>query len=167
MEEGYMGLAPGLEHDYGDGSGKGYGVGNGDGSGYGSGYGHGYGNGYGLGDGYGDGGGYGHGYGDGSGDGCGNEIVLPQDAAWTAYHYIVRRKGKYITRSGKEVGIGEVLCEPDIMMCRQGLHASLSREDAKEYRPERSVLTRVKVWGRMILCRDKLVATHRQIVGEC
>jgi len=49
-------------------------------------------------------------------------------------------------------------------MCERGLHASLSPEDAKEYAPSPAVLTRVHVWGRVIVGQDKLVATDRQII---
>jgi len=61
--------------------------------------------------------------------------------------------------------VGDVLKEPEIVLCKRGLHASLSRIDAAHYRPSGSVLTKVLVWGRIIVDKDKLVATHRKIVA--
>jgi len=90
---------------------------------------------------------------------------LPVDSPWEAYHYI-RRKGKgFVLRSGMSTRIGDVLEEPKIALCERGLHASLSQGDAAKYRPNGSVLTKVLVWGRIIVDRDKLVATHRKIVA--
>ena len=59
---------------------------------------------------------------------------------------------------------GEVLSEPKIKMCERGLHASFTPTDAKIYAPTNSVLTKVLVWGKMIVGKDKLVATHRKII---
>ena len=160
----------------GDGYGYGYGYGSGDGYGYGDGDGYGYGDGDGSGDGYGygygDGNGYGYGDGDGSGDGYDygdgdGEFKIKKQYAWLAYHYIKKSSnGNYILRSQKQVKKGEVLTEKRIKICEYGLHASLSPEEARSYAPYGSVLTKVKIWGRIICQKDKLVATHRQIVDE-
>ena len=66
-------------------------------------------------------------------------------------------------RNGQEVKLGEELHEDEIKLCSKGLHASLVKEDAEQYAPGGSVLTKVKVWGRIKIQRDKLVATDRQI----
>jgi hypothetical protein len=60
----------------------------------------------------------------------------------------------------------EPLHEPEIALCEKGLHASFTIEDAKKYAPVNSVLTEVKVWGRIIIDKDKMVATDRMIVRE-
>ena len=160
---------------YGRGSGRGSGSGYGDGDGYGSGYGYGDGDGDGYGDGYGSGygDGYGYGRGDGSGDGSGygdgsNHILdIPRTSAWTAYHYVNKHNGLYRLRGGRLTSLGEEVHEPDIELCRCGLHASLSPVDARNYRPVReAVLTRVLVWGQVQVAQDKLVATNRVIVEE-
>ena len=171
-------------YGYGDGcSGFGYGC-SGDGYGYGDGcFGDGDGYGYGC-YGYGDGcsgygygcSGLGYGYGDGCsgfgygcsgyGDGCGDmEIILDYQSAWSAYHYIAKNGDSMILRNGKTATVGEKLHEDKIKMCQTGLHASLARKDAATYRPSISVLTRVKVWGKIRIQRDKLVATDRQIIA--
>ena len=142
-------------------SGSGYGDGYGPGSGYGYGCGSGYG--YGCSSGYGRSSGYGDGYGDGCG--CGYEIELPQKAAWSAYHYIVRKGEKFVMRNGRTIEVGQVIREEKIKMCYYGLHAGLTKGDARKYRPVGSVLTRVLVWGKIRLQEDKIVATHRKIVG--
>ena len=148
-------------------------LGDGYGSGYGSGYGDGYGYGYGSGSGsgYGSGYGYGYGYGSGYGDGFGygygkQEVVLAKEDAWVAWHYIKKTNNGYKLRNGQVVKMGEVVEEPEIKMCERGLHASLNAEDAIQYAPAFSVLTKVKVWGRIEVQKDKLVATHRMIEGE-
>ena len=152
-----------MELTYGDG--YGYGYGSGDGYGYGSGYGDG--DGYGYGDGSGYGYGYGSGYGDGDGSGYGDgEFELSKDGAWEAYHYILKQKGKYVLRSGEIVKKEQELHEDEIELCEYGLHASLCPEDAKQYAPKGSVLTKVKIWGMIKIQRDKLVATDRMIVEE-
>ena len=162
------GYGYGSGYGYGDGSGDGYGDGYGSGSGSGSGYGSGYGYGDGSGDGSGDGYGYGYGsgYGDGYGDGDGSVFIVSKKHAWKAYHYIARKdKETFITRSGQEITIGTKLHEKKISMCQRGLHASLSHKDARKYAPRNSVLTEVLVWGRIQLRSDKLVATHRKLIG--
>jgi len=134
-----------------DGSGSGYGYGSGDGSGSGDGYGDGYGYGYGY--------GYGQEY-----------IILGRQDAWTAYHYVRRNAaGQLLLRTERVTAIGEHLHEDEIALCEYGLHASLSPEDARKYRPSACdvVLTKVKVWGRIIIDKDKLVATDRQIIAIC
>jgi len=114
---------------------------------------------------------YGYGY-DGGGDGSGygyshddGELVVPKSAAWRAYHYIKPDGDAFIMRNGVRTAIGSVAHENSLKMCRMGLHASLSKTDAKKYAPEGSVCTRVLVWGRVIVAQDKLVATYRQLVG--
>ena len=151
---------------YGDSSGYGYGDSSGSGYGDGDGYGHVYG--YGYGDGHGSGYGSGYGYGDSSGYGSGyGEIEIKKKHSWLAYHYIKKSpNGTYVLRSGKHVARGETITEPRIKMCEHGLHASLLWKDARTYAPYDSVLTKVKVWGRIICHKDKLVATNRQIIEE-
>jgi len=171
--------------DYGDGSGDGSGYGYGS-SGYGGGYGYdgsGYGGGYGsygyssgddgYGYGYGDGSGYygygsGYGGGDGSGYGYGDgseTLEVPETTGWICYHYIqIAEKGRFRSRTGKNVVLGQHLHEDEIEMCHRGLHASLDPGDAKAYSPENGVLTKVLVWGRIHLGKDKLVATDRKII---
>jgi hypothetical protein len=158
----------------GYGSGSGYGYGSGYGSGYRSGFGSGSGSGYGDGSGFGSGSGSGDGYGYGSGDGYGygsgdgyGEIVLDKLSAWQAYHYCRQRNNDLVLRNKQLVKVGEELHEADIQMCERGLHASLSPGDAKQYAPPKSVLTKVLVWGRIIVDRDKLVATHRKVIEIC
>ena len=143
---------------------------NGSGYGYGDSYGDGYGDG--SGSGYGDSAGYGSGYGHSSGSGYGHgsgsgEIEIKKKHSWLAYHYIKKSpNGTYVLRSGKHVARGETITEPRIKMCEHGLHASLLWKDARTYAPYDSVLTKVKVWGRIICHKDKLVATNRQIIEE-
>jgi len=141
--------------NYGNGNGSGYGSGSGDGDGNGSGYGSGYG--------YGNG--YGNGYGDGDGYGDGSILELSEAAAWSAYHYLATTGARMQLRSGATVAIGEHLHEDIISLCRCGLHASLSRHDAAKYQPAGSILTQVRVWGRVIVGHDKLVATDRKIIA--
>ena len=109
----------------------------------------------------------GDGYGcSGYGSGCGYmEIILDYQSAWSAYHYIAKNGDSMILRNGKTATVGEKLHEDKIKMCQTGLHASLARKDAATYRPSISVLTRVKVWGKIRIQRDKLVATDRQIIA--
>ena len=151
MGDWYLGLGDGYGHGYG----IDYGSGDGDGSGIG--YGIGYGYGYGGGDGYGYGDGDGYGYGDGY------IIELTEDYAFRAFHYIVKSDNGFRLRNGKTCRIGEVLQEPEISMCKRGLHASFTAKEAKAYAPPNSVLTEVRVWGSIKICNDKLVATHRVI----
>jgi len=156
MEETNMGLnnsGSGYGYGSGDGDGYGYGSGSGDNSGYGSGYGYGYGSG--------DGDGYGYGDGSGSGSGYGVTMVIPESVAWMAYHYIDK---SLMMRNRQTIKVGEKIHEDKIIMCSCGLHASLCPLDAQQYRPPDSVLTKVKVWGRVIVGRDKLVATDRMII---
>jgi hypothetical protein len=155
MQENSYGSGYGSGFGYGSGYGSGYGYGSGSGSGYGSGYGDGSGSGYGDGD------GSGYGYGDGYG-----EIEIPKESAWECYHFIRRSVvvDDFILRTGAPINIGDHLHEDGIELCKRGLHASLSARDAKKYAPPESVLTKVKVWGRIIVDKDKLVATDRQIV---
>jgi hypothetical protein len=132
------------------------------GSGYGDGYGYGSGYGDGSGDGYGDGYGSGDGYGDGD-----TVLFIPQKHAWPAYHYIKKSKGKrFLLRDGRNIRLNQVASEPKIKMCEYGLHAGLTKRDAGQYAPAHSVLTKVLVWGKVIVGRDKLVATHRKIIEE-
>lgn len=150
-----------------NGNGCGYGYGNGDGSGYGCGYGDGNGYGYGYGDGSGYGYGYGYGNGSGSGDGYGYgygyEVILPEKSAFECFHFCKVSDGKLILRDGSTSDINEVLrCQDAIVMCSSGYHASFTREDAVKYRPCNSKLTQVKVWGNVIIARDKLVAEYRK-----
>jgi len=93
------------------------------------------------------------------------EIILVYQSAWSAYHYIAKNGDSMILRNGKTATVGEKLHEDKIKMCQTGLHASLARKDAATYRPSISVLTRVKVWGKIRIQRDKLVATDRQIIA--
>ena len=110
--------------------------------------------------------GYGDGYGYGSGSG---KVTLSRKNAWTAYHYICQsetREGKYRMKGGKIVAAGDPVHEDKIELCQRGLHASLSELDARQFRPQDAVLTRVLVWGDIIVGKDKLVATDRMIVEE-
>lgn len=95
----------------------------------------------------------------------GVEVFLDQSSALSAYHYIKRQGDHFITRTGTPVKVGDILHEPEIKLCKRGLHASFSPHDAEEYAPPGSVLTEVKVWGRVIIGRKKLVCTQRQIIG--
>ena len=101
------------------------------------------------------------GYGDGYGSGYGYKLNLSKDDAWDAYHYIANG---LIMRNGQSVKVGEHIHEDEIIMCQSGLHASLDKGDAMRYAPLNAVLTKVKVWGKMIIDKDKLVATDRMIV---
>ena len=83
-----------------------------------------------------------------------------------AYHYIRKIGEHYVMRNGQHVLLGEVITEPEIKMCEHGLHASFSVGDAKKYAPAQGILTRVEVWGKILIEKDKLVATHRRIVEE-
>ena len=114
----------------------------------------------GIGSGSGDGDGSGYGYGDGY------EIVLSQDAAFKMFHFIRKHGNDYQLRNGKTCKVGECLHEPEIAMCDKGLHASFSIADAERYTPSGSVLTKVAIWGRVIIGNDKVVATDRMIVCE-
>jgi len=168
----------GYNEDYGDGYGDGYGYGGSDMAGDGSGYSymcrceHGEGSGCGKGCGFNDGSGSGasNSYGDSYADGCGSGVmsaktlIIPKSHAWDVYHYVRVCDGKYILRNNREVNVGEELYEPSIKMCVCGLHASLSPEDAAKYAPPNSALTKVKVWGKLRVGVDKLVATNRKIV---
>jgi len=96
--------------------------------------------------------GYGSGYG---------YVQIRKTSAWIAYHYI--RKG-LLLRNGMKTAVGEHLHEKKIQMCEYGLHASFSQSDAAKYKPNDAVLTKVLVWGRIEVGKDKLVATDRQII---
>jgi hypothetical protein len=135
--------------------GYGYGSGNGNGSGYGFGYGCGYGYGSGNGDGYGDGSGYGY------------ELKIPASNPWNCYHYIFHKDGKFTMRNHQQITIGQELHEENIRMCECGLHASITPKDAENYKPYSSVLTKVQIWGRVIVGKDKLVATDRKLIEIC
>ena len=155
--------------DEGDGLGTGYAYGRG--YAYGAGYGNSdYGYAYGDGSGYGCNG-SGNGYYDGSGYGYGYDyqFKIPYTKAWTAYHYIKKGgRGKFIILSGKAIKINEKIYEKKIKMCKYGLHACLSPGDANHYHfnEKEYVLTKVKVWGDIIVGVDKLVATNRMIIEE-
>ena len=114
----------------------------------------GYGSGYGY--------GYGYGYGDGYGDGI--ALQIPRESAWIAYHYIVSHRQRLLLRSGEYVEVGDNIHEDRIEMCQMGLHASLCPADAVKYKPSNSVLTKVLIWGKVVVAKDKLVATDRRIV---
>ena len=86
--------------------------------------------------------------------------------AWKAYHYIRKDKEGFIMRNGSRIQAGEELHENQIELCKCGLHAGLSRENAREYAPPDSVLTEVLVWGEIVISNDKLVATDRMLVRE-
>ena len=92
--------------------------------------------------------------------------MLPKKSAWKAFHYIYKNLGIYYLRNGAKVKKSECLHEDNIKMCEYGLHASLCKKDAAEYRPCSAVLTEVLIWGRIIIGRDKLVATDRKIIRE-
>jgi hypothetical protein len=64
----------------------------------------------------------------------------------------------------ENVCIGQKLHSDEIILCQQGLHASLSIRDAQTYAPDNPVLTKVKLWGEIIFDRDKLVATDREVI---
>jgi len=157
---------------YGTGAGYGYGDGYGyvSGSGYGDGYGDGYGYGYVSGAGYGDGSGSGYGYGDGYGAGSGYgsddgyEILVGYNNCIEAWHYIKKDGRRLVMRNGQEVELNEQLYENNIKLCACGFHSSIKESEAKEYAPNGSVLTKVKVWGRVIYGEDKLVSTNREII---
>jgi len=174
---------------YSDGSGYGYGDGYGytddSGSGYGfggvrysysnGGYGSGYAyeNNYGSGGYYGSGCGSGYGEGDtdgsGSGYGFGYQFKIPYAKAWTAYHCIKKTgQGEFLMINGKTVKINQKIYEKEIRMCEYGLHACLSPRDASSYNfnEKEYVLTKVKVWGDIIVGVNKLVATNRMIIEE-
>ena len=71
------------------------------------------------------------------------------------------------TRTWQLVGkveVGQILHCDKIKLCRFGLHASFTEEDAKTYAPREHLLTRVAVWGRIIVDSDKLVATDREVI---
>jgi len=90
--------------------------------------------------------------------------VIPQDSAWTAYHYLRHHGSTLLLRDGREVQPGEVLHEDEVILCQCGLHAGLSPECARTYAPSDAVLTKVKVWGKIVVGWDKLAAEYRQIV---
>ena len=69
-------------------------------------------------------------------------------------------------RDGRTVSIGEHIHCDRIEMCEAGLHASFTPHDAKKYSPGNAVLTRVAIWGRIKLQKDKLVATDRRLLEE-
>jgi len=163
-------------YGYGCGYGSGYGISSGDGSGesyvasrndgYGAGCVEGYGCGCGVGYGYGYSNGEGYGYRSGPPGSTefAKTLIIPEPYAWDAYHCVRIRDGKYVLRDGRKVRVGEELYEPNIKLCVRGLHASLSPKDAVRYAPPNSVLTKVKVWGKVQVDKDKLVATNRKIV---
>jgi hypothetical protein len=102
-----------------------------------------------------------HGYGYGYGDG----ITLPENCGIQAFHFVARRGDRMVTRDGRAVQVGDTLHEPELEMCKRGLHASLCRADAQKYMPDHAaVCTRVLVWGRVVFSTDKLVANYRKIV---
>ena len=105
------------------------------------------------------------GVGDGDGYGYGDiQLSVDKGNAWICYHYIKRIGDGLLLRNGKTIRVGDALHEEDIAMCSRGLHASLCPADAKAYAPSSSVLTQVAVWGRIIVEKDKLVATDRQVL---
>jgi hypothetical protein len=167
-------------HGYSSGYGEGYSSGDGRGDGHDFDCGNGYGQSHGGDSGYGYdcGNGYGHGCGDGicygygysSGDGHSYDrcvvFDIPADRPWDAFHFIQQdRDGFLRLRTGCRVEIGEPLHEDSIRMCEYGLHASLSAKMAANYKGTGAILTRVHVWGRVIVGDDKLVATDRKIVA--
>ena len=50
-----------------------------------------------------------------------------------------------------------------LKMCRWGMHASVRAIDALGYAPG-SIVCRVRVWGDIERCKDKLVARHREVL---
>jgi hypothetical protein len=157
---------------YGYGRGHGYGHGHGHGHGNGSGHGHGYG--YGHGDGYGYGSGYGNGNGSGHGHGSGfvyknriGLIHLKKHQSWNAYHFCCVEDGKLRLRDLKIKDIHSVLHHKEkLILCTAGFHASLTIKDARQYAPINSHCFMVKVWGKIILDEDKLVAEYRQVTNK-
>jgi len=138
-----------------------------DGFGYGNNYGYSLADGYG----FGSGNGYGFGYSDGSGYGNKNyRFKIPYTKAWTAYHYIKKiGQGEFLMLNGKTVKINQKIHGKEIRIYKYGLHASLSPRDASNYRGHcdaGKVLTKVKVWGDIIVGVDNLVATNRMIIEE-
>lgn len=113
-----------------------------------------------------------------SGRSCG-EWYFPEEQGIYAFHYIkklhpleshlAKTRGEilYMTRDKEVVLEGETLYRADIKLCNYGLHASLERTDARKYYTDsRMVLTKVKVWGRVIFSEDKLVAQYRKLIKE-
>ncbi|MHC4397492.1 MAG: hypothetical protein ACYS1A_17765, partial [Planctomycetota bacterium] len=100
------------------------------------------------------------------GYGDGVIITIPKSKAWIGYHYIQKTDGKYILRNGKAIKVKEICHEKEIKMCKYGLHAGLSKNNAKKYAPINSVLTKVAIFGKIIVGNDKLVATDRYIIEE-
>ena len=83
------------------------------------------------------------------------------------YHFIQKAGDAYKLRNGFMCKIGEHIHEDEIEMCSKGLHASFSVDDARQYAPPGSILTKVKIWGKVIIGKDKVVATDRMIISEC
>jgi len=156
-----------FNYDFSVGEGEGIGsqLGRGDGCGNGAGIGYGL---YSI-DGGGDGSGMLHGYSSAYQiHDCileAPEFVVAEENAWTAYHYIKKDEvGELVLRNGKTAKLGERLHEDKIDLCECGLHAGLSIEDAAKYAPKNSVLTRIKIWGRIKIGKDKIVGTDRKII---
>ncbi len=69
-------------------------------------------------------------------------------------------------RDGRPVPAdGELLTEKKAILCKTGLHASVDVFDALQYAPG-NVLCRVKLGGKIVHGRDKVVATERTIVAR-
>ena len=133
----------------------------GDGYGYGSGYGSG--SGYGYGDGSGDG--YGYGDGDGSGYGYGDQMVAMQP--FVAWHYVADGKTRAsLDHPSQAVRPGLVMeCNGEPKCCSSiGLHASMTRHEARKYAKPGWVLCRVRCSGLVHWQEDKLACTRREVI---
>jgi hypothetical protein len=144
--------------------------------GYSDGYGYGYGDGFGYGDsnGYSDGNGYGDCYGhggggvDGSGYGFGDgneKIFVPHDTPIIAYWYIGDdNRSHYGEKLTAKVGdIHELNPGEKVKMCKFGLHASWTPEQAAKYRD--GTLCKVACSGWMQFREDKLDCSRREILA--
>jgi len=133
-------------------------AGNGNGYGDGNGYGYGDGNGNGYGD------GNGNGYGDGNGNGNG-VVLVSEETPIVAYHYVPRDGCIRHEHGGQipKIEVGLVLeWVGDLELCRRGLHASLTPEDARSYCD--GILTKVVCSGQIKFAEDKLVCSRREIL---
>ena len=88
--------------------------------------------------------------------------------AFVAYHFLPPAddvEGEYRPRNmDRTVSAGTVLHASAVSLCEQGLHASLTPRQARNYGYSGDVLTEVLVWGGVRFGATKLVASNRLIL---
>lgn len=82
-----------------------------------------------------------------------------------AWHFLAEKDGKPVTRTGREMTVGDVeAVEGEIRLCDRGLHGSLRAIDALGYAPG-SWVQRAEYSGTLVQEYDKFAASVRKCLA--